>query len=339
MNAFSDETLRALVLLGPAILCSATWLVRPVTVRIATGAMVAFLWLLPSLLLVNILAAHFDWWHFRAEDRMFFAVPVDIWLGWALFWGPFCVVAFDRSMVMPISFMAWIDLLIKPSLEPLLVLGPNWLIGQAVALGLCLVPALVIARLTVHDRRVHLRGLFHIVGYGGIMFWVLPAAILHYTGHDYAAEMFTADLTALCLLPFALALLWLGVAAVFEFAHKGDGTPIPFDPPKRLVTTGPYAYLANPMQVSSVGLLIVLAIHLNSAAVGLLAFSFFIFAVSFVPWHNRNGIALRFGEDWQAYRARTPNWIPQLKMLRLGRRWAHAVKRRGRVVQVLLHRR
>ena len=42
----------------------------------------------------------------------------------------------------------------------------------------------------------------------------------------------------------------LGISAVCEFARRGGGTPVPFDPPKRLVTTGPYAYIANPMQTA-----------------------------------------------------------------------------------------
>lgn len=34
-------------------------------------------------------------------------------------------------------------------------------------------------------------------------------------------------------------------ATALEFARAGRGTPIPFDPPKVVVTTGPYAILAR----------------------------------------------------------------------------------------------
>ncbi|HWW60101.1 MAG TPA: hypothetical protein VN181_01925, partial [Thermoanaerobaculia bacterium] len=36
---------------------------------------------------------------------------------------------------------------------------------------------------------------------------------------------------------------------IWEFAWRGRGTPAPFDPPRRLVVTGFYRFVRNPMYV------------------------------------------------------------------------------------------
>src|SRR5436190_19455985 len=39
----------------------------------------------------------------------------------------------------------------------------------------------------------------------------------------------------------------IGLPCVWEFAWRGLGTPAPFDPPRRLVISGPYRFVRNPM--------------------------------------------------------------------------------------------
>jgi protein-S-isoprenylcysteine O-methyltransferase Ste14 len=57
----------------------------------------------------------------------------------------------------------------------------------------------------------------------------------------------------------------LGLTAMQEFVLRGRGTPVPFDPPRRLVTTGIYAYVRNPMQLSAVLLLFLSGAVLQNA--------------------------------------------------------------------------
>ena len=53
-------------------------------------------------------------------------------------------------------------------------------------------------------------------------------------------------LRLLGLLPL-LAGAILVLSCIFDFAWTGRGTPAPFDPPRRLVVRGFYAYVRNPM--------------------------------------------------------------------------------------------
>src|SRR5881397_1703258 len=51
--------------------------------------------------------------------------------------------------------------------------------------------------------------------------------------------------------PLGLIVVAVGAAislpCIWEFAWRGLGTPAPFDPPRRLVITGPYRWVRNPM--------------------------------------------------------------------------------------------
>ena len=101
-----------------------------------------------------------------------------------------------------------------------------------------------------------------------------------------------------------------GVRCAFAMAG-GAGTPVPFDAAARLVVTGPYRRIRNPMAVSGVS---------QAAGVALLVGSPLYYAVplagallwQFVirPSEERFLTAL-FGDEYLAYRAAVPLWIPR----------------------------
>jgi protein-S-isoprenylcysteine O-methyltransferase Ste14 len=102
-----------------------------------------------------------------------------------------------------------------------------------------------------------------------------------------------------------LLLLW----CVREFYVAGRGTLAPWDPPQRLVTTGPYRFSRNPMYVGVVTILIGWCTLWNSRALiiyaVLLAIGFHLRVLLFEePWAAR-----QFGTEWQAYRARVSRWL------------------------------
>src|SRR5262245_38304311 len=94
---------------------------------------------------------------------------------------------------------------------------------------------------------------------------------------------------------------------------RGGGTPVPFDPPRRLVTTGVYAYVRNPMQLSAVLLLLLLAPILWNpwvAAAGIMAH---IYSAGLAGWDEDEDVRGRFGDAWTAYRRGVRRWIPHVR--------------------------
>ena len=112
-------------------------------------------------------------------------------------------------------------------------------------------------------------------------------------------------------------LIALGVSlvtwTVTLFARRGKGTLAPWDPTSRLVVAGPYRHVRNPM-ISGV-----LAVLLGEAALfgsmHVLVWFGAVFALNAVyfPLVEEPGLRTRFGDDYEAYRANVPRWLPRLR--------------------------
>jgi protein-S-isoprenylcysteine O-methyltransferase Ste14 len=124
------------------------------------------------------------------------------------------------------------------------------------------------------------------------------------------------------LAPWALAVVGVALIAlglvlvtwtITLFGRLGNGTLAPWDPTSRLVVAGPYRHVRNPM-ISGV-----LAILLGEAAlfgsVALVVWFGAVFAVNAVyfPLVEEPGLRRRFGDDYEAYRANVPRWLPRLR--------------------------
>jgi hypothetical protein len=105
----------------------------------------------------------------------------------------------------------------------------------------------------------------------------------------------------------------MGLSAVQEFAMRGRGTPIPFDPPRRLVTSGPYAYVANPMQLSMVLVVTAWGLVIGSGWMMLAGPIAFAYSVGLASWDEESDLGRRFGTPWRSYRRYVRAWIPRLR--------------------------
>ena len=311
---------RTVLLLGPLLLAGALvlWL-RP-TPREASAAMLAFLWQLPSLLALNALAGAAVWWSFPHSDIAVLGLPVDVWIGWALWWGP-CAALLEKrfGIVLTLVLAIAIDLVAMPWLE-LVGLSPGWHLGEAVFVLAGLLPGLLLARWTRLDRRPLSRTLIHAAGWGSYMLFALPAVALTCEGRDLitAAHVPAGMLGLIGAAALGLALL-VGLTAAVEFARVGQGTPVPVDPPKRVVMTGPYAFVANPMQLTSAIVMALQALHYQSPGLVLVTAAFLLFDGVYAAHYNKVHIARAMPREWSSYKESVADWRPRWSPYRPGR--------------------
>ena len=141
----------------------------------------------------------------------------------------------------------------------------------------------------------------------GFLLIYLPSRVLAWAGivrpPTFAAPqilgMFVGGIGA------ALA-LW----CIFTFATIGKGTPAPFDPPRKLVTRGPYRFLRNPMYLGAALALAGAALFYRSAPLLLYAAAFVLACHLFVLSYEEPALHRAFGPDYESYCQRVRRWWP-----------------------------
>ena len=158
----------------------------------------------------------------------------------------------------------------------------RWLLTPLVAfLFLCFVSLFFIAAFMV-DRWLNLPSISYIP-------WTLIAGLV-------------------LLIPGTTVLIWTWIQFLIA-----KGTPVPINPPQKLITGGLYAYSRNPMLLSI--FLIVFAAGLLSGSLSLtLLFAplfvlFFYFQITLV---EEKEMELKFGQDYLGYKKRVPRFFPKI---------------------------
>ncbi len=155
---------RAVGLYLPTLLTLAAWLWTRPSMRERAGVLLACIWNLVTLLTVNGLAPRFGWWSFDAEGGLLMGMPVDLYLGWVLFWGAVPALGFRRvHLALVVAVLVWLDLVAMPQATPVVRLGANWLLGEAAAVALCLVPSQLLARWTAEDQNLGARACLQVM--------------------------------------------------------------------------------------------------------------------------------------------------------------------------------
>jgi protein-S-isoprenylcysteine O-methyltransferase Ste14 len=113
---------------------------------------------------------------------------------------------------------------------------------------------------------------------------------------------------------FLVALILIGWSVLTFLRAKG--TPVPLNPPPKLVTTGPYNYVRNPMLTGMFAFLFGIGALLGSASLLVVITPLFIL-MNF--WElkaiEEPELTKRLGQDYVEYRNATPMFFPDLKKI------------------------
>ena len=160
------------------------------------------------------------------------------------------------------------------------------------------------------SRRV--RNFFTPVGaiFYGLLIFVFVIMALYLDRLLGLPDIFPGKLNIILSLPvFFVAFILIGWS-VQNFL-KVKGTPVPFNPPPQLVTTGPYAYVRNPMLTGVFALLFGFGVLFGSVSL-LVVFTplFILINVWELKAIEEPELLKRLGQDYSEYRKSTPMFFP-----------------------------
>jgi protein-S-isoprenylcysteine O-methyltransferase Ste14 len=101
--------------------------------------------------------------------------------------------------------------------------------------------------------------------------------------------------------------------AFWSFAMRGKGTPLPLDPPKKLVMEGPYRIVRNPMYWGVGSIVLGEAAIFHSVALTQLAVVFAVGVIVFVLLFEEPELRRKFGAEYKEYCRHVPRWLPRLR--------------------------
>lgn len=105
------------------------------------------------------------------------------------------------------------------------------------------------------------------------------------------------------------AILWAWCIVLFRRAR---GTPVPFNPPRRLVAAGPYAWVRNPMLTGVFACLFALGFLLHSVSMVFVWTPLFVIANAVeLKLVEEPELERRLGASYREYKRRVPMFVPK----------------------------
>jgi protein-S-isoprenylcysteine O-methyltransferase Ste14 len=111
--------------------------------------------------------------------------------------------------------------------------------------------------------------------------------------------------------PLYILGILLILAAEYSFLSVSRATGAPGNPPQKLVTTGLYRWVRNPIYLGVASLLFGVAFFRSSPTMLLIAFAFLPAIHAFVVLVEEPRTERRLGADYARYKQNVPRWLPR----------------------------
>lgn len=112
---------------------------------------------------------------------------------------------------------------------------------------------------------------------------------------------------------FLVVGLWFLFYSIYLFSSKGRGTLAPWNPTRKLVISGLYKYVRNPMILGVLSILIGEALLINSISILIWAMLFFIINSVYFEFIEEPKLERKFGDAYLDYKDNVSRWIPNFK--------------------------
>lgn len=141
---------------------------------------------------------------------------------------------------------------------------------------------------------------------------VIPGVLLYFEG-GIIPGWGVSPLVVIAGTVFLAFGLAVAIHTVRLFLKHGEGTPAPWEPPRKLVVLGAYRHVRNPMISSVLSVLLGEAFVLGSTYILLWCAVFFVLNHFYFRLFEEPELERRFGAEYVEYKRKVPRWIPRLR--------------------------
>jgi protein-S-isoprenylcysteine O-methyltransferase Ste14 len=172
----------------------------------------------------------------------------------------------------------------------------------------------MLARASVKHRSIPVKIIAVILGF--LTFFVLVPFVLFFAANPVETLVPGNGWRTLKIV-FSLATICLGLMilawSTLTQARIGRGTPVPVVPPQKPIVSGPYKLCRNPVQLRAMLFYLGVGTFFGSVKIGMLMLLFsFILGTSYHKLVEEKELLLRFGREYEEYKARTPFLLPKI---------------------------